>query len=72
MSDIVWVSSVPVKAFQQGYDAATEKAAARIEKLEAALREIAKHSRGGVIDTTEKMDRDEFIGIARAALGERT
>ena len=42
--------------------------AVRIEKLEAALREIAKHSRGGVIDTTEKMDRDEFIGIARAAL----
>lgn len=44
------------------------EAADRIEQLEAALREIAKHSRGGVIDTTEKMDRDEFIGIARAAL----
>lgn len=42
--------------------------AAEIERLRAALREIAKHSRGGVIDTTEKMDRDEFIGIARAAL----
>ena len=48
--------------------AAKAKDAARIEQLEAALREIAKHSRGGVIDTTEKMDRDEFIGIARAAL----
>ena len=45
------------------------KAADRIEQLEAALREIAKHPRGGVIDTPEKMDRDEFIGIARAALG---
>ena len=41
---------------------------AEIERLRAALREIAKHPRGGVIDTTEKMDRDEFIGIARAAL----
>ena len=41
----------------------------RIEHLEAALREIAKHPRGGVINTPEKMDRDEFIGIARAALG---
>ena len=37
-------------------------------RLRAALQKIAKHSRGGVIDTTEKMDRDEFIGIARAAL----
>ena len=46
--------------------------AAEIKRLHAALREIAKHSRGGVIDTTEKMDRDEFIGIARAALEERT
>ena len=46
---------------------ATE-AAAEIERLRAALREIAKHPRGGVIDTPEKMDRDEFIGIARAAL----
>lgn len=47
---------------------ACAQAADRIERLEKALREIAKHSRGGVIDTTEKMDRDEFIGIARAAL----
>lgn len=39
-----------------------------LKRLEAALREIAKHPRGGVIDTPEKMDRDEFIGIARAAL----
>lgn len=38
------------------------------ERLRLALREIAKHPRGGVIDTPEKMDRDEFIGIARAAL----
>ena len=56
-----------------GYDGKRDRlideAAARIEQLEAALREIAKHPRGGVIDTPEKMDRDEFIGIARAALG---
>lgn len=50
-------------------DPLIEEAADRIEQLEAALREIAKHPRGGVIDTPEKMDRDEFIGIARAALG---
>ena len=50
-------------------DPLIEEAADRIEKLEAVLREIAKHPRGGVIDTPEKMDRDEFIGIARAALG---
>ena len=48
-----------------------ETQAARIEQLETALREIAKHPRGGVIDTPEKMDRDEFIGIARAALGDK-
>lgn len=45
-----------------------DEAAARIEQLEAALREIAKHPRGGVIDAPEKIDRDEFIGLARAAM----
>ena len=48
-----------------------DRASDEIEKLRAALRDIAKHPRGGVIDTLEKMERDEFIGIARAALEEK-
>lgn len=39
-----------------------------IERLRAALREIAGNPRGGKINTPEKFDRDEFIAIARAAL----
>lgn len=58
--------------FREGAAHMHKAQSAEIERLRAALREIAKHSRGGVIDTTEKMDRDEFIGIARAALEERT
>lgn len=45
-----------------------EELKAEIERLRAALEEIAKHPRGGRIDTPEKLERDEMIGIARAAL----
>ena len=62
---------IPSNPYKCGVCDANRGVHDRIEQLEAALREIAKHSRGGVIDTTEKMDRDEFIGIARAALEEK-
>ena len=55
-------------AAREEYRKKIAEQADEIERLRAALREIAKHPRGGVIDTPEKMDRDEFIGIARAAL----
>jgi hypothetical protein len=43
---------------------------AEIERQRAALEHIAKHPRGGLIDTPEKLERDEMIGIARAALAQ--
>ncbi len=43
-----------------------------IKKLRAALEKIAKHPRGGLMDTPERLERDEMIGIARDALEERT
>lgn len=47
---------------------AHDKLVLKNERLRAALEEIAKHPRGGRIDTPEKLERDEMIGIARAAL----
>jgi hypothetical protein len=41
---------------------------AEIERLRGALEKITKYPRGGLIDTPEKLERDEMIGIARAAL----
>jgi hypothetical protein len=43
---------------------------AEIDRLLTALENIAKRPRGGLIDTPEKMERDEMIGIARAALAQ--
>lgn len=55
-------------AYADGLKDGKAEAAAEIERLRAALEEIAKHPRGGRIDTPEKLERDEMIGIARAAL----
>jgi hypothetical protein len=40
------------------------------ERLRSALEKITKYPRGGLIDTPEKLERDEMIGIARAALAQ--
>lgn len=45
-----------------------QKLEAENTALREALEKIASRPRGGVLDDPHKIDRDEFIGIARAAL----